>query len=254
MSDSEQDSDSPLSQFSIEDDEIIWTPGSLSDTDFIVLHHPLLDAHSVPSTLSGFTGHPDSDGDLSSALDLLSLCDRDSFVDGLATSVDSDSDRAASGNQTRTEKPVRGRGKKTRRRARSSVTSASSQYHSGASTPTASYDDASAFITRFISSPVEGNDAQLDLLRALIIELGLRVPNASDLPSTLTSARKMLKAEAHVNIKEYVATRHKGQSALREILKPSKKALRKDIRKGNRASLQWVKQQGLQVLLVTCFT
>lgn len=64
----------------------------------------------------------------------------------------------------------------------------------------------------------------------------------------------MLKAEAHVNIKEYVATRHKGQSALREILKPSKSALRKEIRKGNKASLKWVKERGLQVLLVTCFT
>jgi len=64
----------------------------------------------------------------------------------------------------------------------------------------------------------------------------------------------MLKAEAHINIKEYVATRHKGQSALREILKPSRNALRKDIRKGNKASLKWVKQHGLQVLLVTCFT
>lgn len=101
---------------------------------------------------------------------------------------------------------------------------------------------------------MKGNDAELSLLRALIVELGLRSPNASDLPSTLTSARKVLKAEAHVNIKEYVAVRHRGQSALREILKPSKSALRKDIRKGNRASLQWVKQQGLQVLLITCFT
>lgn len=105
----------------------------------------------------------------------------------------------------------------------------------------------------FISSPIEGSDAQLDLLRALIVELGIRPPNTLDLPSTLTSARKILKAEAHVNIKEYVVTRHRGQSALREILKPSKSALRKEIRKGKGASLQWVKQQGLQVLLVTCF-
>lgn len=116
------------------------------------------------------------------------------------------------------------------------------------------YSNNQDLLLSFISSPIKGNDAELDLLRALIIELGVRSPNASDLPCTLTSARKMLKAEAHVNIKEYVATRHKGQSALREILKPSKNALRKDIRKGNKASLQWVKQQGLQVLLVTCFT
>jgi hypothetical protein len=35
---------------------------------------------------------------------------------------------------------------------------------------------------------------------------------------------------------------------------PSRSALVKDIRKrGNRASLKWVKSRGLQVLLVNCF-
>lgn len=152
MSDSEHEPDSPLSQFSIEDDEIIWTHGSLSDTDFVVLHHPLLDARSLPSTLSDLTGHPGSDGDLSAVLDRLSLCDHDSSVDTSSTIAESDSDHAPSRNQTRIDKSVRGRAsRKTKRRAQSSsVTSASSEYHSGASTPTASYDDASAFITRCV--------------------------------------------------------------------------------------------------------
>lgn len=152
MSDSEHE-DSPLSQFSVEDDESIWTHGLLSDTNFIVLHHPLLDAHSISSTPSDLAGHPGSDGGLSSALDILSLCDHDSFVDCFPTSAESDSERAPSENQTR--KPVRDRdSRKTRRRAKSSsVPSASSEHHSEASTPTASYDDASAFITRCVPQP-----------------------------------------------------------------------------------------------------
>jgi len=253
MSDSE--SDGPLSQFSIEDDEVVWRNSSLSDTDFIVLRHPLLNARSLPSTVSDFSGHLGSDGDLSSlALDKLSLCDQDSFSCSTSAESESESDRILSGDESCIDAVKEHRGIRTTPcRTRSSTTSTSSEYHTGASTPTASYDDASAFISRFLSSPVEGSDAQLDLLRALIIELGLRSPNASDIPLTITSARKLLKSEAHVNIKEYVMTRHKGQLALRGILKPNKSALRKDIRKGKKVSLQWVKEHGLQVLLITCF-
>lgn len=151
MSDHEHRSDSPLSQFSIDDDEIIWTHGPLSDTDFIVLRHPLVDVHSLPSTLSGHLG---SDGDLSSALDKLSLRDDDSFVD--SSSISAESDNGSSENRTRTDKHRRRASKKAKRRAQSSdVTSSSSEYHSGTSTPTASYDDASAFISRCVSqSPV----------------------------------------------------------------------------------------------------
>lgn len=152
-SDSEYDTDSPISQFSIEDDEIIWTHGPLSDTDFIVLRHPLLDAHSLPSTLSDFTGHPSSDGDLSSALDKLSLCEHDSFVD--SSSSESDSDHVPPEKQAQSFKRGRSSRRKRRRAHSSSATStsASSEYHSGTSTPTASYDDASAFITRCVPKP-----------------------------------------------------------------------------------------------------
>lgn len=158
MSDSEYESDSPLSQFSVEDDEIIWTHGPLSDTDFIVLRHPLLDARSLSSTLSSFTGPPGSDGDLPSALDRLSLCDHDSFTDTLSSSAESGSGRSSPRNLAHAGNRKRGKtSRNTKPRAElSSTTSASSVYHSGTSTPTASYDDASAFISRCVPQPTNG--------------------------------------------------------------------------------------------------
>jgi len=152
MSDSEYDTDSPLSQFSIEDDEIIWMHEPFSDTDFIVLRHPLLDARSLPSTLSDFTGHPGSDSDLSSALDRLSLGDHDSFVDSSSTSAESDNGCVSSEHQARIHNLKKGRisGKAKHRVQSPSTTSTSSEYHSGTNTPTASYDDASTFISRCV--------------------------------------------------------------------------------------------------------
>ncbi|KIJ69351.1 hypothetical protein HYDPIDRAFT_24194 [Hydnomerulius pinastri MD-312] len=244
------------------DDEIVWarsdsiSDGSNSEGDFILLGHPLLDARSLPSTFAGSTGHPDSEGDLSSAFDKLSFDDHSHAADTSSSSGESDVDLAE---LKRTNSSIKRKMQRLTRKARraasqSDTTSSSSDYRSGASTPTASYDEAAAFISRYLEAPVKETDTQLALLRALIIELGVRSPTASDLPSTLTSARKMLKSEVHINVKEYVATRDKGQSALRQILQPSKSALRKSIaKKGNRAPLKWVKKQGLQVLLVTRF-
>jgi hypothetical protein len=88
----------------------------------------------------------------------------------------------------------------------------------------------------------------------LIIELGLTASSTSPLPGSLTAAKALLKSQAHVNIKDYVAVREQGQAALQKVMHPSRNALVKDIKKtGNRASLKWVKSQGLQVLLVNCF-
>jgi hypothetical protein len=57
-----------------------------------------------------------------------------------------------------------------------------------------------------------------------------------------------------LNIKEYLAVRGQGPAAVRRIMYPSRSALIKDIRKkNNRASLRWVKESGLQVLLVSCY-
>ena len=95
---------------------------------------------------------------------------------------------------------------------------------------------------------------KLTLLHSLIIELGLFTSASSTLPGSLTAAKALLKSQAHINIKEYIAVREQGQAALQKAMHPSRSALIKDIRKkGNRASLKWVKNQGLQVLLVNCF-
>ncbi|KAF7978090.1 hypothetical protein HWV62_1484 [Athelia sp. TMB] len=115
------------------------------------------------------------------------------------------------------------------------------------------YEDASSFITGYLSSPDNKDTAcKLTLLHSLIVELG--VADASSLPSTVTQAKKLLKAEAHINIREYMAEREKGQDALKRIMHASRGSLVKSIRKKkNPASLTWVKQQGLNVLLVQCF-
>ncbi|KAF9227873.1 hypothetical protein BS17DRAFT_726485 [Gyrodon lividus] len=257
---------SPRSQFSfpatfseeLSDDEIVWardgSDGSNSEGDFILLSHPPPDACSLPPDS---IGHSESAGDLSSTFDEPTSSDHDHITESSSSSGKLDTNIADLKKKGCNAQPRRERAACNARRpaqAQSVISSDSSGYRSGTSTSIASYDDASAFISRYLESPVKENVTQLALLRALIIELGVRSPTTPDLPNTLTSARKMLKAEAHVNVKEYIATRHKGQTALRQILKPSKKALRKDIQKrGNRASLQWVKEQGLQVLLITCF-
>ncbi|KZP20853.1 hypothetical protein FIBSPDRAFT_861302 [Athelia psychrophila] len=135
----------------------------------------------------------------------------------------------------------------------SSVASADSAASTVSTATVTGYEDASNFITGFLSSP-EGKDAvnKLALLQALILELG--VADAAALPTTITSAKKLLKAEAHVNIREYMAVREGGQDALKGIMHASRGSLVKSIRKKkNPASLTWVKQQGLSVLLVQCF-
>ncbi|KAH7889655.1 hypothetical protein F5I97DRAFT_1846085 [Phlebopus sp. FC_14] len=248
---------SPLSQFSLDscsvphsegfsdDDEPWWTKASSddlnSDGEFILLRSPILDTGS-------FSMRPTScrepDAELSTAFDKLS-CTSDDHCCVIESSSASEREIA----------PRKTTAACKAMRRKSAHVDGSCPSDSSASTPAASYEDAAAFITQYLQSPVKESGAQLALLRALIIELGVRSPSGPDLPKSLTSARKLLKAEVHINIKEYIATRDKGPSALQSILQPSKNALRKDIqKKGNRASLKWVKKQGLQVLLVTCFS
>ena len=109
-------------------------------------------------------------------------------------------------------------------------------------------------LDRFLSNPESKSSVcNLTLLHSLIIELGL-LAAPCPLPGSLTAAKALIKANAHINIKEYIAVRGQGQAALRNVMHPSRTALVKDIRKsGNRASLKWVKSRGLQVLLVNCF-
>ncbi|KAF9533460.1 hypothetical protein CPB83DRAFT_866938 [Crepidotus variabilis] len=112
------------------------------------------------------------------------------------------------------------------------------------------YEEASTFISRFLSNPDAKNDSvcRLTLLQSLIIELGL---GSSNLPASLKSAKTFLKSRAFLNIKEYLAVREQGPEAVQKAMYPSRSALIKNIRKPtNRVPLQWVKAHGLQVLLV----
>ncbi|KAG2349577.1 hypothetical protein BDR05DRAFT_239020 [Suillus weaverae] len=132
--------------------------------------------------------------------------------------------------------------------SRSSSTSSSLPHSSGAKTPNGSYEDAAAYITQYLDNPVQKNDpsAKLLLLQALVVEFGI----SKELPASISSATKLLKATVHINIKDYVAKRGKDQAELQQIMQPSKSALRKDIRKSNRrSSLKWVKEHGLNVFL-----
>ncbi|KAG6821177.1 hypothetical protein H0H93_005397 [Arthromyces matolae] len=116
------------------------------------------------------------------------------------------------------------------------------------------YEEAFNFISSFLSNPEARSDSvcRLTLLQALIIELGLAT---SSLPSSLRAAKAYLKSRAFVNIKEYIAVRDQGPAAVQRIMHPSRSALIKDIRKNktSKASLAWVKDSGLQVLLVQCY-
>jgi len=114
------------------------------------------------------------------------------------------------------------------------------------------YEDAVTFITTFLTNPSAHDSAShLTFLQSLIIELGLAT---SSLPASLKSAKAELKSKAFINIREYLAVRSQGLQAIQGIMYPSRSALIKDIRrKKNSASLHWVKQNGLQVLLVSCY-
>ncbi|KAF8626270.1 hypothetical protein AX15_004944 [Amanita polypyramis BW_CC] len=120
-------------------------------------------------------------------------------------------------------------------------------------TPAELYQEASSFISSFLESPVAKRDSvyRLTLFQSLIVEFGL-VSKA--LPTSLRAAQTFIKSHVFVNIKEYLANRGCEQAEIQRLLYPSRSALIKDIRrKRNTASLKYVKQHGLNVLLVGCF-
>lgn len=116
-------------------------------------------------------------------------------------------------------------------------------------------EEAVQYITSFLNNPEAKNSVcRLTLLQSLIIELGLISSRSSIIPNSLAAAKALLKSRAFLNIREYLAVRDQGQAALQRVMHPNRTALIKDIRtKRNPASLKWVKQNGLQVFLVTCF-
>lgn len=102
---------------------------------------------------------------------------------------------------------------------------------------------------RYLDAPVKKKDSisKLRLLQALVIEFGV----SEQSPTSIKTATTLLKSSVHVNINDYVAKRGKDQGELRRIMQPSKNALRKDIRRSSRrSSLKWVKEHGLNVLLI----
>ncbi|KAG6335159.1 hypothetical protein ID866_3943 [Astraeus odoratus] len=225
------------------------------ESDFVLLGNPLLYAQSLPSTYSS-AARTDSDADhLSSAFDKLSIAST-----SLSVGRSSDPSLEEDNNVVATKRARRRRQRATRKAKRAAQREQASSGVTSApvpnpSTASQSYEEAHARISKYIACPqVKDRSSELALLRALIIELGVRSPSAPELPTTLTAARKLLKAEVHINIKEYIATRDQGLVALRKIMHPSKTSLRREIKKtGKRASLKWVKKRGLQVLLVKAF-
>lgn len=230
----EEDTDYVLSS----DDSDISDSESES-TDFVLLGHSLVDATSMPSALSA-VACTESEGDfLSSAFEKLTVASN-----VLSDDYSSEEDLEAT---KRAKRAIKRRRQRAARKAR--------RVAQTEQTPVSTYCEASAFVSRYIACPhAQDDNTKLQLLRSVIIELGVRPPNSSDLPATLTAARKLIKSEVHINIKQYVATRDKGQLALKQIIHPSKGSLRREIRRtGQRASLEWVKKRGLQALLIHAF-
>jgi len=126
-------------------------------------------------------------------------------------------------------------------------------------------------IFSFLSNPLDHKAADLALLQALIIELGFfNPPNGSDcgsdsgrstpsfelsdIPQSMRAARSFIKSHVFLNVRDYLALRAQGQEALQNVLHPSRKSLVTELRKKDaRVPRDWVKQRGLNVLLVTCF-
>ncbi|KAI6166976.1 hypothetical protein EDD17DRAFT_1103051 [Pisolithus thermaeus] len=228
-----------LDEDALEDVYIEHSEGD-SDADFILLGKPAPAARSSPRVIN----HSEVE-QLSSAFGELSMDSCSAAGYGLNVTAEDGVKKFKRALKRKRQNAAR----KGRRRAQREQTISTSHTET---TSVSSYEEASALISRYITHPqAEGND-ELLLLQALMVELGIRSPG--DLPSTLTSARKVFKSEVHINIRDYVDTRHKGQKALRQIMHPSKNSLRREIQKtGKRASLKWVKQRGLRALLVKAF-
>ncbi|KAG2147142.1 hypothetical protein BD769DRAFT_1414501 [Suillus cothurnatus] len=211
------------------EDEVVWgvsdeysSESSVtdSDADYVLLHR--ISAEDSPDDASGDIPSEDV---LSIAFNLLSV----------NKGEQSDTDKVHKPNQ---------KVKQIRKPARPEAKQANAE-----GTPNGSYEDAVAYITQYLDSPVKENDpsTKLRFLQALVAEFGI----STQLPATISSATKLLKAAVHVNIKDYLAKRGKDQGELQKIMQPSKSALRKDIRRrGRRSSLKWVKEHGLNVLLI----
>ncbi|KAL5529084.1 hypothetical protein ACEPAG_5058 [Sanghuangporus baumii] len=120
------------------------------------------------------------------------------------------------------------------------------------------YEEAVKFMNAFIENPdyYTSRASRLTFLQALIVELGIVSTAGPErtLPGSLSAAKALLKSHAFLNVKDYLALRDRGLDALRSAMRPSRGALVRDLRgkNGRRAKLNWVKETGLNVLLVSC--
>ncbi|KAH9901212.1 hypothetical protein C8Q73DRAFT_786599 [Cubamyces lactineus] len=138
------------------------------------------------------------------------------------------------------------------------------------SVPPAVYKNAQSYVSSVLSAdqPVKSGMSKLAFLQALIIELGLYPAVSSQtavvtssssffslpsLPSSMRSAKALLKSQVFLNVRDYLAVRSQGIEALRRVMHPSRSALMRELRGGKKVSVKTVKESGLSVLLVTCY-
>ncbi|KZV91079.1 hypothetical protein EXIGLDRAFT_104624 [Exidia glandulosa HHB12029] len=113
------------------------------------------------------------------------------------------------------------------------------------------YQAAVNYISSFLANPDEAGTPRLPLLQALIVELGLCNPT-SPLPASVRAAKALLRADAHINVRDYIAARGKGVEALQQVMFQSRKELLKDLRK-RRVPIKWIKDHGLSMFLIHFF-
>ncbi|EJD53044.1 hypothetical protein AURDEDRAFT_133876 [Auricularia subglabra TFB-10046 SS5] len=113
------------------------------------------------------------------------------------------------------------------------------------------YQAAVNYISSFLAHPEEGSGLRLPLLQALVVELGICKPS-SQLPASVRAAKALLKAHAHINVRDYIASRGKGVEALQKVMFANRTQLLKDLRK-RRVPLKWIKDHGLSMFLVSLF-
>ncbi|KAJ7752033.1 hypothetical protein B0H16DRAFT_1887356 [Mycena metata] len=111
------------------------------------------------------------------------------------------------------------------------------------------YEAAASYINSFLADPT--SVCRLTLLQSLVVELGLA---DTSLPPSLTAAKAMLKSHAFLHVGEYLDARQHGPEAVQGVMHKSKTSLIKTLRKNrNPMPLKFVKDTGLQVLLVSCY-
>lgn len=111
------------------------------------------------------------------------------------------------------------------------------------------YQVAANFVSSYLANGSQSGSPRLPLLQALIIELGICSPT-SPLPASVKAAKALLRAHAHINVRDYIAERGNGVDALRKVMFPSRSTLIKDLRK-RRVPIQWIKEHGMSMFLVS---